>query len=126
MPSAKHNSTIDNATRLILFTLRCRFVPRHAFLPTTVATMFASWFYQSLPLFSFVLHYILHYSIGDNLQHKCHDFYARVGHYITSRIASYTLLSLVCYTTCSKKQATKCNSAYLFFLVVRRGTHFQK
>ena len=35
-------------------TVTRHFISRHAFLPTTVAAIFASWFYQSLPLKFFV------------------------------------------------------------------------
>jgi len=41
------------ATGLIdFFTVQRCFVTRHAFLLTAAAPMLASWFYQSLPLFS--------------------------------------------------------------------------
>ena len=33
----------------------------------TVTTMFASWFSQSLPLLSFVLHSFFHYRVGNDL-----------------------------------------------------------
>ena len=44
---------------------RC-FFPRRAFLLTAAAPTRASWFYRSLPLFSFVLHVFLHYCIGND------------------------------------------------------------
>ena len=43
-------------------------------LPTAAAPTLASWFYQSLPLFSIVLHSFLHYCVGDNLQCTCYGF----------------------------------------------------
>ena len=36
--------------------------------------MLASWFYQSLPLFSFVLHSFLPYHVGDDLWYVHYDF----------------------------------------------------
>ena len=36
---------------------------------TTAAPMLASWFYQSLSLFSFVLHSFLYYHVGGNLHY---------------------------------------------------------
>jgi len=55
--------------RLDFFTDQCHFVRRCAFSPTAAAPVLASWFYQSLPLFSFVLHSFLPYRIGDNLRY---------------------------------------------------------
>jgi len=51
------------------FPNQCRFVPRHALLPTTAAPMLASWFYQSLPFFSFVCYSFLHNCVRGNLQY---------------------------------------------------------
>ena len=51
MPSDKCNLITPKAKDLIS-SLFNHFIPRHAFLSTAVAPMFASWFYQSLPLFS--------------------------------------------------------------------------
>ena len=41
--------------------------------------MIASWLYQNLPLFYFVLNFFLHYRVGDDLQSACYGFSARLG-----------------------------------------------
>ena len=63
--------------RLDFFTNQCCFVKRRAFSPTAEVPMLASWFYQSLPLFSFVLYSFLHYRIGSNLWYAHHGFSVR-------------------------------------------------
>ena len=70
MPSDKCNSITAKLWPWFLHSSTRCFVPRRAFSPTAAAPMLASWFYQSLPLFSFVLHYFLHYRIGNNLQYS--------------------------------------------------------
>ena len=40
--------------------------------------MLASWFYQSLPLFSFVLHSFLPYCVDDNLRYAHYSFGVRL------------------------------------------------
>jgi len=87
MPSDKCYSIMAIATGLIFFTKKhCLYV----FLPTAAAPMLASWFYQSLPLLSFVLHSFLHYCIGDDLRYmlQCE----------TWRVQSWQGLFLCCYS----------------------------
>ena len=52
MPSDKRNSITANATGLIFFTVRRRFIPRGAFWHTTVRAMHSSGTYQYPPLSS--------------------------------------------------------------------------
>jgi len=67
MPSDKRN-WITAGYGLDIFTVQHCFIPRCAFLPTAAAPMLASWFYQSLPLFSFIVHSLFHYRVGDDLR----------------------------------------------------------
>ena len=60
MPSVKHISEMAKATGLIFSLI---FVALSQDVPAA-APMLASWFNQSLPLFSFVLHSFLLYRIG--------------------------------------------------------------
>ena len=65
IPSDKCNSITTKVTGLISsLHVQRHFIPRCAFSPTAAAPMLASWFYQSLPLFSFSF---LHYHVGDDL-----------------------------------------------------------
>ena len=65
--------------RLDFFTNQCRFVPRRAFFPTAPTPMHASWFYQSLPLFSRIAHSFLHYHVDNDLQYSRHAFRVKLG-----------------------------------------------
>ena len=96
MPSDKCNSIMAVATGLI-FHCSMLLVLRHAFLPTTAAPMLASWFYQSLPLFSFVLHSFLQHRKGDDLRYVHYGFSTRLGKCSTSKDASYAVIYLECY-----------------------------
>ena len=66
------------ATGFGVFTIQQRFAPRRALLPTAAALVLELWFYQSLPLVSFVLHSFLPYRIGDNLKDTCYGFSVRL------------------------------------------------
>ena len=70
MPSDKRNSITAKATGLIFALLDVASSQDVPFLPTAAAPMFASWFNQSLPLFSFVLHSFLPYRIGAVAPHR--------------------------------------------------------
>ena len=74
----KRNSITATATQSWFLYQHC-FIPRHAFLPITAAPMLSSRFYQSLLLFSFVLHSFLLYHVGDELWYACYGFSARLG-----------------------------------------------
>ena len=73
MLSDKRNLIISIATGLISSLFNCYFVPRCAFSPTVVPVL-ESWFYSSLPLFSFVFHSFLPYHVGDHLLYACYGF----------------------------------------------------
>ena len=73
MLSDKHNSIMGIATGLISSLFNCYFVPRRVFSPTAVPVL-ESRFYQSLPLFSFMLHSFLPYHVGDHLPYACYGF----------------------------------------------------
>jgi len=85
---------LDPLTKQRHFVLRC------AFLPTAAAPMLSSWFYQSLPLFSFVLHSFLPYNIDDDLVHTCYGFVAWLGKHMQSWGSFYTILCLECCQKC--------------------------
>ena len=68
----------SNSYKLDFFTVQHCLVPRCAFSPTTAAPMLASLFYQSSPLFSFVLYSSFHYCIGDDLQYVRYVFNVRL------------------------------------------------
>jgi len=65
--------------RLDNFTNQLCFIPRLAFLPTAAAPALASWFYQRLSLFSFVLRSFLFYCVGDDLWYTRYGFGATLG-----------------------------------------------
>jgi len=65
-------------TGLIFFTAQRRFIWKRAFSPTAAAPVLASWFYQSLPLFSFELHSFIDCCVGDDLQYARYGFGARL------------------------------------------------
>ena len=77
---------------LDFFTNQRRFVSRRAFLPTLAAPMLASWFYQSLTLFSFVLYSFLHYWVGDDLQYTRYGK-TRVSVVLAGVLLNYSLLT---------------------------------
>ena len=66
MPSVKHISEMAKATGLIFSLI---FVALSQDVPAAAPTL-ASWFNQSLPLFSFVLHSFLPYRIGAVAPHR--------------------------------------------------------
>jgi len=76
---------------LDFFTAQCCFVPRRAFLPTAAAPMLASWFYQSLPLFSFVF---LPNRVGDN------SWYMHYGFSVRAALAGAFLMLFFVWTAC--------------------------
>jgi len=79
MPLDKRNSIMAVATGLIssLFNVASSgdvpFRQLHA-----AAPVLASWFYQSSLLFFFVLHFLLPYRIGDDLQYARYGFGVRL------------------------------------------------
>ena len=102
MPSDKCNSIMA----IDFFTVPS-LISKTAFLSTTAASMLASWFYQSLPLFSFVFRSLLHYHIGDLLQYACYGFSVNLGS--ANKSASYAVLCLKCYPMCSKQSIVICH-----------------
>jgi len=81
MPSDKHKLIRLYIAKDLIYSLikvaSFRDVPFRQ--PTAVAPMLAYWFYQSLPLFSFVLHPFLPYCVGDNLGYARYGFSVRLG-----------------------------------------------
>jgi len=59
-------------------TVQRHFILRLAFSSTAAAPKLTSWFYQSSPLFSFVLHSFLHCHIGDDLRYAHYGFNAKL------------------------------------------------
>ena len=92
--SDKHNSIMGIATGLISSLFNCYFVPRRVFSPTAVPVL-ESWFYQTLPLFSFMLHSFLPYHVGDNFWHARYGFGAGLG--VSAVLAGAFLTCLDCY-----------------------------
>ena len=71
-------------------------------MPTAAAPMLASWFYQSLPLFSFVVHSFLHYCVDDDLRYARYGFSVRPDKYRTRSDSSNAILCLEHYPKCLK------------------------
>ena len=80
--SDKCNLVMALAADLIFFTDQPRMGATDRDMPfyrTSATPMLASWFYQSLPLFSSILLSFLHYGTGDDLRYTHHGFSAILG-----------------------------------------------
>ena len=84
MPSDKRNLIMAVPTGLISLLLNFSL---HLF-TTAAAPTLASWFYQSLPLFSFVLHLFLHHHVDDDLQFMCYGFSVSVSAMLAAQLAA--------------------------------------
>ena len=90
MHSEKRVSITAKAMSLIFALLNVTLSSDVPFNQPAAVPKLASWFYQSLSLFSFVLHSILHCCVDDDLKYACYGFSASSG-------ASYVIPCLECY-----------------------------
>ena len=76
--------------------------PETCFLPTAVAPLLTSWFYQSLPFFSLVFHSFVKYCIGDSLLWMHYGFSERLER--VSAVLPFTLPYLKVFEVAAWKQ----------------------
>ena len=86
MPPDKDNLIMAIATGLISSLYNVASTQDVPFLQLQQLQCLATWFYQSLPLFSLELHSSLHYCVGDDLRYAHYDFSARLSKHISERI----------------------------------------